>query len=273
MFINRLEGFSEECTGAYFCGDESEGETINFVFKCRAEGWLQAEGLIRKRRRRSGELEPEGDLGVEPLPKPEPAEEEIHANEFPTSGVRAIPTAGSPNHPHSPTPPNYAGEEPRIRPGEKAPRTPQQTWQEELQPPPSDSVTPERPRKIPRRSGNFAFTIDGEAQPVTIAAYSVHRPSAEGGSGSGMKTEDGGLTNVKLEEVNSAKGLKEEVREGKFDKLKELEVCPPNLNQFPPLICTLGGEEGTGSADIQAQGGDRWSSRGESQLPDPKNWK
>lgn len=79
MSINRSEETSRKCTDPVFWGNSPYDDALAFVFKCRAEEWLQAEGLVRKRRRQRGEQELVEDLEVGPLPKPEPVEETIRA--------------------------------------------------------------------------------------------------------------------------------------------------------------------------------------------------
>jgi len=145
---------------------------------------------------------------VEPLPQPEPTEEVVYTNEPPTGGMKTTSADGP--QPRSLTPLSYVGEEPVVRPGEKVPHTSQPTGQGQPQPP-SDLTTVERPQKVPRRSGNFTFIIDGETQPTTVAARPVHW----------LPTEEDGLPDVKIEEGGSVPKLKEEVVEFKIDS--ELE--------------------------------------------------
>jgi len=223
-WIDRLKGSLEEWTQPFIRGDRLEDKALWFVFKCRGEDWLRAEGLIRKHRHQRGELELVEDLEVEPLPKPELTEEEIYANGFSTDGVGGVSNTGS-SQSQSPTPPSYIGKELGVWPGEKAPRISQPLGEERLQPPPSDSITSERPRKVPRHSRNSMLAIDGEARQATTTVHSVHQSSVEDGSRSGVKTEGSGLPNMKIEEAGSAQGLKEEVWEGKIGKLTELKVC------------------------------------------------
>ena len=55
----------------------SDVGALAFVFECRSEEWLEAEGLIRKRRHQRGEPEPVEGQETKPLQKPEPLEEVI----------------------------------------------------------------------------------------------------------------------------------------------------------------------------------------------------
>jgi len=55
----------------------SDADITVFIFQCREGEWLQAEGLLRKRRCQRGDPEPVGDQETESLQKPEPLEEVI----------------------------------------------------------------------------------------------------------------------------------------------------------------------------------------------------
>lgn len=150
--INRQES-SGDCGGELFLSGALEGDILMFAFRCRAEDWFQAEGLIRKRRRQRGELESAEDSEVEPLPKPEPMEDVIPNSEVLVGATEVMSAAGSPPQLRSPMPLSYA-DEPGVQHGEKAHPALRPIEGEEPQAPPSDSNTLERPRKIPRRSGN-----------------------------------------------------------------------------------------------------------------------
>jgi hypothetical protein len=224
ILINRSEESLEEYTWESFWVDADAlyEDTLTFTFKCRAEGWLRAEGYIRKRRRQRGEPELE-ELEVEPPPKPEPMEEVIHVNEVPTDGAKVISTAGSPPQPRSPTPLIYGNEEPAAQPGMATHSALQLARQEQTHTEPR-FVTLKRPQKIPRHSGNFTFTVDGENRSVIIEAHSVHQPPAEvPGSGSKVKVEE-----VKMEEGGSVPKVKE-----------ELKVCHSNSDTVPSVdLCS-----------------------------------
>lgn len=227
--INRSES-SGECTEpTFWCEPLSYEDVLTFVFHCRSEDWLQAEGFIRKRRRQRGEPEPAEDSEVEPLPKPEPVEEAVNTNDIPMGGGEVIFTAGSPSQPRSPTPLSYSDEKPVIQPGKKArSSTLRPTGQEQLRPSLSDFVILERPQKIPRHSGNFTITTDAnKTQPMVIKTHSISKPHIlEGGSGSKTKIEEGGsVPNVKAEEGSSVLKIKEEVGETTDNKFDELQVC------------------------------------------------
>jgi hypothetical protein len=213
MFINRLEEPSGECTGRIFHGEIQLEDAFMFAFKCRAEEWLQAEGYIRKRRRQRGDPELVEEPEVEPPPKPEPVEEVIHFDEVPIGGAGAISTAGSPPQPRSPTPLSYGDEEPVAQPGMVTHSAPQLAGHTEF-----------RPRKIPRRSGNFTFTADGENRSVVIGTHSVHQPPIEvPGSGSKVKVEE-----VKMEEGGSVPKVKEELKvcHSNSDTVPSVDLCP-----------------------------------------------
>lgn len=150
MLFNSLGEPSEECTESTFICITPDKDALEFVFRCRGEEWLQAKGLIRPPRRKRGEPEPVENLDVAPLPKPEPMEEVIPANE-----VQVASTAGSLPQPSpltSLTPLSYIDEEEEH-----------------------DSMTPEQPQKIPRHSGNFTFTTEGETHHLMITRiHSLH---------------------------------------------------------------------------------------------------
>lgn len=220
MFIDRLEQPSGECTGRIFHGEIRLEDTFNFIFKCRAEEWLQAEGYLRKRRRQRGAPELAEEPEEEPPLKPEPMEEVIHFDEVPMGGAGPISTAGSPPRPRSPTPLSYGDEELVAQPGMMTHSAPQLARQE---PPDAEPKfeTLERPRKIPRHSGNFTFTVDGENRSVVIGAHSVHQPPTEV-PGSGSK--------VKVEEEKMAEG-------GSVPKVKEeLKVCHSEPDSDVPSV-------------------------------------
>jgi len=202
MFIlfNRLKESSEECAYPVFFSTPTE-DSLAFEFQCRAEEWLQAEGIMRKRRRQRGEQELVEDLGVSPLPKPEPVEEALPANEVLMGGAETLSTTRSPPRPRSPTPLSYADEELAAQRGEL-----------------------QRPRKIPRRSlRNFTIATNGETQSTVTGVHSIHQAPAEGGPGPKVKVEkDGLLSNVNAGEGDSMPKIKEEMGEV---KLNELKVC------------------------------------------------
>ena len=64
ILFNSLKESSEECVEpVFFCEAPDEGALV-FIFQCREEKWLQAKGVMRKPRRKRGELEPaEGSPG------------------------------------------------------------------------------------------------------------------------------------------------------------------------------------------------------------------
>src|SRR5579872_6297147 len=97
IFSSRLKKSSEKCTDpvlwSHYDSEGSEG-SLSFVFQCRSEAWLQAEGIMRKRRRRRGDPEPVEDLEVPYLPKREPEEEVVPANRVSSDGPEIIATAG-----------------------------------------------------------------------------------------------------------------------------------------------------------------------------------
>jgi len=212
---NRTKKSPKECSVQvlHSFGGMSRGSGLPFVFKCRAEEWLRAEGIILKRRRQGGKPELVED-SVSPLPKPEPEEAVVPADGALMGGVE-VPSTGSPPQPQSPTPLSYADEEPAAQHGERTHPTLQSTGQEEQQSTPSDFVILERPQKIPRRSGNFTFTVNGETRRSTTAVVrSIHQPPTEGCSGSNVKVEDSLVPKIK-----------EEVGEVKVNGFKELKVC------------------------------------------------
>ena len=211
ILINRSEP-SEECTQPAFWCEPSREDDLEFLFNCRSEEWLQAEGFMRKRRRQRGEPEPAEDSEVEPLPKPEPVEEAVNANDISVGeGDSATSTTGFP-----------------FQLGKKAQgSTLPPTGQERLQPTPSDFIILERPQKYPRRSGNFTVTTDADkTQPMVIETHSISKPhTLEGSSGLKTKVEEGGsVPNVKAEEGGSVLKIKEEVGETTGDKFNELQV-------------------------------------------------
>ena len=243
ILFNRLKGSPKICKETVFtCTDLEDEDTLSFVFQCRSEEWLRAEGIVRKRRRRREKPKPAEDSEGSPLPKSEPVEEVVPADGVPAGGVEMIPTTRSPPRLLSMTPLSYADEESLTQHGERADHTLYPT----LTPP--DFVTLEPPRKISKRSGNFTFTINGETRSMTTEARSVRQTPAEGGSGSNVQVEGGGLmsdvgaegglvpkTVSKIkEEVGDVKEevgrVKEEVGEVKFSELKELKVCVDDLN-------------------------------------------
>jgi len=145
MLFNSLGESSEECMEpVFFC---TASDVLVFVFQCRGEEWLRAKGLMRPLRRKRGEPEPVRGLEVAPLPKPEPMEEVIPANE-----VQVASTAESLPQPLPLTPLDYIDE-----------------GQED------GSITLERPQKIPRHSGNFTFTTEGEIHHSMVTRmHSLH---------------------------------------------------------------------------------------------------
>lgn len=218
---DRLGEPSEECTQPIFVGDLAYEDALKFVFQCRAEEWLQAEGYIRKRRRQGGDPGPVEDPRVEPFPKPEPVEEAIHVNEIVMDGLEAIPAAGSP--PRS-RPPIYADEGPVAQPRETTHSALRPTGQEETRAEP-DFITLERPRKIAKRSGNSMFTISDENASTVIGVHSVHQHSVEeSGSRPMVKLEEKVKVEVKMEEGGAIPKVKE-----------ELEVCYSGLDAIPPV--------------------------------------
>jgi len=103
MLFNSLGEPSEEfAEQTFFCITPDE-DALEFVFRCRGEEWLRAKGIMRPKR---GRPEPVKDLEVAPLPKPEPMEEVIPANE-----VQVASTSGSLPQPLSLTPLSYIDEE------------------------------------------------------------------------------------------------------------------------------------------------------------------
>ena len=201
--FNSLKESSEECTEPVFLNEIQRDGSVVFVFKCRSEEWLQAKGIIRKRRRRRGDPEPVEDLDGSPPPKPEPVEEKVPTNIVPTGGAEVAPNTRP--SPRSPTPLSYADEEEAAERGEMTHITSQPTA-----PTLSDFVTLERPQKIPRRSGGFTSTID--------------RSPTEGSSRPKMKVEEDGLVpKVKVEESSPVQRTKEEAREIKVEA-REVKV-------------------------------------------------
>jgi len=237
IFTNRVEESPEECTEPMFWSVASEKDFLLFIFKCRADEWLQAEGLIRKRRRQGGEPEPAEDQ--ETKPKPEPLVEVIPTGEVLAGGMS---TAESPPRPQTQTPLSST-DEPGVKRGDKAHPISQPKEQEQAST--SDSTTLERPRKIPRRSGNSTATNVSKTRPAVTATRSIQRSPAEGaGLGSkvkaeedglpdvkmeegvlpDVKTEEGGLPNVKMEEGGSVPKIKKEVGEIKVSELNGAQV-------------------------------------------------
>ena len=189
------------------------------MFQCRTEAWLQAEGIIRKRRRQRGELE---DSETLPLPKPEPAEERVPADE-PMGGAEVI---GSSPQPRSLTPLSYADEEQAVQDTREMTHSTSEPTGQEQQPALSGFLILERPRKI-RRLRNFTFTTDGETRKTTSTGTgSGYKPLAEGGSESKVKVEgDSQVAEVEIEEGRSVLGIKEVggIKHEEFNGL--LKVC------------------------------------------------
>ncbi|KAF9650339.1 hypothetical protein BDM02DRAFT_1453518 [Thelephora ganbajun] len=185
---------------------------------------------MRKQRRQMGDPEPVEDSGVSPPPKPEPVEELL--NELPTSRAEAISTPGPPPRPRSSTPLSYTEEEPAAQHGKETHLTSRSTGQGKRCTT-SDSTTPERPQKIPRRSGNFTFTTDGETcKSMATGARSIHQSPVDDSSGSKAKVEEDGLVSkVKVEEDGSVPKIKEEVGEVKINELKELKAEEKELDE------------------------------------------
>jgi len=206
--LNRLKESSEECTESVFWSVSPAEDALVFVFACRAEEWLRAEGIIHKRRRQRGKQEPAEDPEVKSLPKPDPAEEVA-----PTGGAETLSTTAFPPQPQSPTPLSYADEEPAAQHGGMALPTSQPTGQEEQQPTQSVFIPElQRPRKIPRRSlRNFTFTADDETKPTVTGAHSIHQAPAEGGPGPKIKIEEDGLVSKFNAEGDPTPKIKEEM--------------------------------------------------------------
>lgn len=147
ILFNSLGESSEECMEPVFFCTASNEDTLTFVFRCRGEEWLRAKGImppLRQKRGKPGSVE---SLEVAPLPKPEPMEDVIPANE-----VQVASTSGSLPQPLSPTPLDY------IDGGQE-----------------DDSITLGQLQKIPRHSGNFTFTTEGETHHSMVARiHSLH---------------------------------------------------------------------------------------------------
>lgn len=205
-----LDGYEEP--GATFDYEPLGEDGPEFVFKCRSEEWLQTEGITRKPRRRRGDPEPVEVLDSSPPPKSEPVEETVPTNVVPTGGVEVAPTTRP--SPRSPTPLSYADEEEAAEREEMTHTTLQPETQEE-----------ERPRKIPRRSGNFTFAVGEETRRLTIArTYSLHQSPTEGSPRPKMRVEGDGLVPRVKVERSSAQGANEEVKV-EVEEFKELKVC------------------------------------------------
>lgn len=183
---NRLKELSTECTELVFWTTTLDEDGLCFVFECRSGNWLQAEGIIRKRRRRGGDPESADDSEVLLPPKPEPSEEVVPANQKP--GAQ-----------------NKRGAQPTARRTGQEPRSTS-----------SDSAILERPRKIPKRSGNSTPTPNCETDgPAAARGPSVPQSTARGSSKS----------KIKVEEDDPTPEVKEEIGEVKLDDLKKLRVC------------------------------------------------
>lgn len=165
MLINRSEAYAEECTEQIFFGRSLDA--LAFIFMCRSEEWLQAEGIARKPRRK-GRAEPAEDST---LPKPEPIEE--------VTPIRDITGGNKP----------AVGSKERTRPVLKRTR--------------ADSVAPlERAHKIPKRSKNSRIsTPTGNGAAEKDSQWSKLK-AEEGSSGLKVKEE---MTEVKVEDLEETK--------------------------------------------------------------------
>ena len=189
MLVNRLEESSEECTEPMFLGVPN-GDVLKFIFQCRAEEWLQAEGFISRRRRQRGDPGPVEDSEVKPLPKPEPVEEAVNTNDAPMGGVEAMFT-GSPLQSRPPTPLSYINEDPVVQQGEKAHPTSQ-------------------PTGVQSTSSKIQLSV--------VWAHSAHQSPVEGSSRSKVKVEEEDLKpNVKVEGGFSVPKIKEEAGDVKVE--------------------------------------------------------
>ena len=187
---------------------------------------------------------------MKPLPKPEPVEEAVYADDALMGGVEVSSTTGPLPSPRSPTPLSYADDKPVVQGGKETRPTPRATGQEQPRPAPPNSIVLERPRKVPRRSGNLRFTIKDETQLAAIGTHSIHDRShvQEDYSGSKVKVEEGSsVPKVKKEEGNSAQKIKKEEgssaqkikEEVGVNKFSDLKVCRFSLNAVPSInSCT-----------------------------------
>ena len=232
--MSRSKTSGKRCLGEVFFGHAED--PLSFVFLCRSEEWLQAKGIMRKRRRRGG-AEPAEDLELSPPPKSEPVEEVAPGRDI------------------------VVGNEPADQ-GEG--RTHPVLWptEQEQKPTPVGAVTPlERPRKLPRHSerSTFASSIvtgapkkDSPGPKVKVERDSL-LPTVKAerdGLSSTVKVErDSLLPTVKVEEVSSVPKVKEEAAEVMVNEPKVLKVrvCLMQILFFP-LMCGKGYEQ-----DLQAQ--------------------
>lgn len=250
----------------FYCS-ELRGEDLSFVFLCRSEELLRAEGIMGKRRRQRGEPELVEILEVSPSPKPEPVDEIVPPDEVPADREEVISIASSTPRSRCSTQLSYADEEQAVQDtGETMHPTSQPIHREKRQSTPPDFITLERPPKIPRLSGNSTFAINGgTCESVPIGLRSSRQAPAEGGPRSNVKVEgdlvvkvkvegdlvvevkkeddcpwpevkkEAGEIKVKIEECPPGPKVKEEV---KVEELKDLKVCAGlNLIPFSPLIC------------------------------------
>lgn len=213
-----------------FFGAAPYEDALSFTFICRAEEWLQAKGIIRKRRRR-GEVQPPEDLEVPPLPKSEPLEEEVPNLRIAQGGEVLSVTPPRPR-PRSPTLQSYAGDEPAVQSKGGTRPVVRPAGQEDQKPTPADETTTlKRPRKIPRHSEN-----------ITLATSTATRTAEKDTPRSKGKVEwDSLVPKVKLEEGSSVPKVKEEVTEVMVNELRELEVRAGSTQTlFLSLICGKG---------------------------------
>ena len=206
----------QECSGPVFFGVAKD--PLIFTFICRSKEWLEAEGIIKPRRK--SKRKPENDSEVPPPPKPEPTDEVVDAREVLTEGAEVLSQSR-----RSPTALSYADGEPAAQSGGRKRPAPQSTGQDEQRPASSDFVTPERPRKAPRLSGNPTFTTDSE----TRGSITTKAPVKDC-SRSKVKVERESLVSkVKVEEGGSVPKVKEEVGVAMVNDLKGLKVFPAQL--------------------------------------------
>ena len=269
---NRFEVSTDTngCSGSVFYGTAPAENALLFRFTCRAEEWLEAEGIKRKRRLR-GKAEPARYSKVPPLPKPEPTEVDIPTTRV-LVGTGVLPQPQP--QPRSLKPLGYAGEAPQIQAEETHPAS-QPAGQEGQRCTPSEVVTPERPRKIPKLSWNTPFTAGSEGQRSAATRFSVRGGSKskvkveedsfvskmkgdggdsvpqvkveegnsvsnaeldEGRSALKVKAEEGDpAPRIKVEERGSLREVKEEARGVTFNELDELKVCQFKSDPVPPV--------------------------------------
>lgn len=125
---------------------------------------------------------------------------------------------------------SYVDDEPVVQSRKRRRPVSRPTGQEEQKLPPAGAdITPERPRKVLRRSANVTSTVSKTT---------------------GAPEKDSSSSKVKVEESISVPKVKEETTEVKVDELNELDVCASSA-QISLLPLMYG--KGYRKDDISAQ--------------------